>query len=140
MAKNEKENAKSPRPVPAKIAVNGGTEGSVPTPQNLGVPTPPLPFDPMAAMQGVAPGGDPSMGQGGAGGPMPREPFMADGDTVKMVQGLIFHWDKSQLRDLITFASHLLTHAEKAPAQAAAMPGTESGLPASNPAAPPMNQ
>lgn len=118
MAKNEKENAKPNTGLPKAIPVNAGTAGSVPTPANLGVPTPALPFDPMAAMQGVAPGAlpqatGPDTPPGAPGQPAPREPFAADADTVQAVQGMIFHWDKEQLKNLITYAAHLLTHAEK---------------------------
>lgn len=107
MAKNEKNNAPSPRPVPKKIAVNGGTEGSVPTPQNLGVPTPALPFDPQAAMGALGAPAGPS--------PVAGHP---DAQMVQQVQGMIFHWSAEELRNLITFAAHLLTQQQGKPTDA----------------------
>jgi hypothetical protein len=135
MAKNEKENAKPNTGLPAKIAINAGTQGSVITPPNLGVPTPSLPFDPMAAMNGVmgAPQGPQMPAATGAtpddtdpnglhvspdgmppAGAQQRGPtFPPDADTERMVQGLITHWDKQNLKNLITYAAHLLTVEEK---------------------------
>lgn len=107
-AKPEKNNAKSPRPVPTKIPVNGGTEGSVPTPTNLGVPTPPNPFDPAAAMGALAPAGPDGSGPA-------RTPFQPEQEAIQQVQGMIFHWNPEDLRNLITFAAHLLTQKEKDP-------------------------
>lgn len=122
----EKNNAKSPRPIPKKIAVNGGTEGSVPTPQNLGVPTPPLPFNANAAAPAGTGGGgdpqafDPTSMMAGIGAPpgTVRTPFdqSPDPQIVSQVLGMIFHWPADDLEKLKLFVDHLIAQDGKSPA------------------------
>lgn len=120
---NVKNNAKPNIGLPAKIPVNAGT-ASPATPANLGVPTPPLPYDPAAA------GGGPGMAPTGPGAPVApgsapfdpqaalsalgpsagqRDPFLPSDDIVQQVRGMIHNWHKEELKNLITYAAHLLT-------------------------------